>query len=648
MDFGRAINYFAILIGINTYPKQPLQGCIRDVQTIKGLLEDSLEYVNVKLLTSDLAQNPQLWPTHQNVVSAFQEVTSLARPGDLVYIHFSGHGTREPPNRLKAFSNPATGDLALVLLRDASEHEVRYLYGEELAYCLKTMVDKKLLVTIVLDCCFSGSAVRKDDSVRFLPYDSKIAAAYVPIPGKTLGEKATRSVHRDAAMLPSWLVNPNGYTIFAACGPRELAREIRDEQKQKRGVLSYFLSRYLRNLHHLGINQREVYSHLSVSMREYSRNSGRQQTPMLYGSRHLGFLGTREMTRRSAAVSILKVSDGVLQLQAGEAHGVSTEDKFELYSWKSVKDPKPVIAKVTKVGALVSDLEVLEGLPSIVGTGWGAKSLTCHALRKFPVCLAGISPSALDKWKGAMNERLALRLYNGDDLECTPAFYIEKNDDFSHTMRGEAQQQIGIIPPQGHDGDDEKTLNHTINILEHLAKYKLVAELTNRSLPDNGAFRESFNVYLANLTSKEVSVPGHIIEAKDGDIFELVVANKGSDTLHLHLYSMNSFWKIQNLIPGDYIGIPPKASSQGFRTSGTWSTKLKMSVPAEVLNSGRHSCEDILKIFLTIQATSFTMLELPALGKLPEPKKIRDPVEADSRESEDWMALDFRVLTSKD
>ena len=64
-----------------------------------------------------------------------------------MYIHFSGHGTR----------NEETGDLSLVLLGEVSG--IRYLSGRELAALVDKMVKKRLHITLVLDCCFSGGVV---------------------------------------------------------------------------------------------------------------------------------------------------------------------------------------------------------------------------------------------------------------------------------------------------------------------------------------------------------------------------------------------------------------------------------------------------------------------------------------------------------
>ena len=77
-----------------------------------------------------------------------------------------------------------TGDLSLVLLGEVSG--IRYLSGRELAALVDKMVKKRLHITLVLDCCFSGGVVRQesvqesvqDAAIRHIAYDSAVDAMY--------------------------------------------------------------------------------------------------------------------------------------------------------------------------------------------------------------------------------------------------------------------------------------------------------------------------------------------------------------------------------------------------------------------------------------------------------------------------------------
>jgi hypothetical protein len=261
----------ALLIGINFYSERPLQGCVRDVEMIKEYLYSKTTSVQVEMFTatapSDPAlltpiEDPEVWPTYENVTASLEKIISSANPGDFVYIHYSGHGTRIEAS--STFSNKSTGDLALDLLEKKNGNKIRYLRGLELAYFLKNMVIKGLMVTLVLDCCFSGSVLRHDDfsGVRCLDYDPEIDMKHPPNPRKCLSYDSGDPAYRNSSMLPNWLIHPAGYTILTACGPLEIARELKFEDGHRRGALSYFLHRTLSKLGNNEAKHGHIYHHL--------------------------------------------------------------------------------------------------------------------------------------------------------------------------------------------------------------------------------------------------------------------------------------------------------------------------------------------------------------------------------------------------
>lgn len=139
--------------------------------------------------------------------------------GDLVYFYFSGHGTRDPH----------TGALALVLFDQ--QHGARYLHGQFLAFILERMTEKWLFVTLVLDCCFSGSKLRfgniGNTSVRTTKNNPAIDMAYTR-EECSLRSSFGSSPRRDAHPLSQWLLHSN-HSILTACGLHEIAEELETE-----------------------------------------------------------------------------------------------------------------------------------------------------------------------------------------------------------------------------------------------------------------------------------------------------------------------------------------------------------------------------------------------------------------------------------
>ncbi|KAF2819266.1 hypothetical protein CC86DRAFT_307387, partial [Ophiobolus disseminans] len=328
---------YALLIGLNAYPESPLKGCVRDVVEIQKRLEAMSGNISIEIFTASgksdtdciaSTQDSEEWPSYTNVVACLQKITGIAQAGDFVYIHYSGHGTTI--ERLDDDARESVRDLALVLLGVPESGEMQYLRGWEMALLLRDMVNKGLIVTLVLDCCFSGSVVRKDPTVRYLEYDASIDAAY---PSQLLGTVHHHDgpTYRTASLRENWLLNPDGYTTLTACGPNEVAKELTlKDGGERHGALSYFLLRAFAKLGGVGGNQQQIYHHLCARFRDLREKRLHEQTPMFYGNRDLSFFGLGDTRKRSNCIPVVVNADKSIRLEAGIAHGIAVRDVLEL------------------------------------------------------------------------------------------------------------------------------------------------------------------------------------------------------------------------------------------------------------------------------------------------------------------------------
>jgi hypothetical protein len=94
---GNVVTHYALLIGIDAYPELSLDSCVRDFQNITNYLRGVLNSVHIQVLTATKSadsesrsptEEPSLWPTYQNVTSAFEKITVQAIAGDFVYIRY--------------------------------------------------------------------------------------------------------------------------------------------------------------------------------------------------------------------------------------------------------------------------------------------------------------------------------------------------------------------------------------------------------------------------------------------------------------------------------------------------------------------------------------------------------------------------------
>ena len=636
------VAYYAILIGIDTYQEKPLQGSVRDVRNVKQFLEGLPEPVQIHLLTSTKsedpasstpAQNSTAWPTYRNVTSAIEQVTLKANAGDSVYIHFSGHGTRGMPQ--SRFSNHSTGDLALALLDGTPENNVRYLWGPTLAIALKAMVDKGLVVSLVLDCCFSASVYRqKDPAVRFLPFNASIedeVATDLTIDPRDGSTKPTDSATRDVSMLPNWLINPDGYAIITACGPNELAREIEGLDKQIHGALSHLL---LEVMEHTSLQQShgELFHQLCAKFQLFNV----RQHPVFYGNKHQRFFSHPNL--RGGGAQHWAVGDGFsgIHLDAGQAHGICTGDQFLLSPFSSLEiGTVQRRAVVVRAGDLTSDLDIIDNTALIATDrmGWTAKPHTKLLLQRYAVRLAS-NLSLQEEWAQFLEDRSLLVV----DSE-TPqiAFHLSLSSSEEYQIHNKTGQRIMNLPAMH---QNQAGMDQVCDIIQHLANFELVREMKNAS--PSAQFQQSFSVHII---SGEVAFDElDPIEVNHEDRVHLRVENKGNRDLYVFVYYLGSRWQIQNVLRGTYEVVPPLSSDLGF--TGLLKKKIVMKVPAEMVEKGHDYCEDIIKVIVTSRPTSFDMIELPKLGTTRAVAKgLKIEQGRGGKEAEDWMAFDFSVRT---
>jgi hypothetical protein len=125
-------------------------------------------------------------------------------------------------------------------------------------------------------------------------------------------------------------------------------------------------------------------------------------------------------------------------------------------------------------------------------------------------------------------------------------------------------------------------------------------------------------------------------------MFELTFENKSSKELYLHVFSLGSFWQVENVFYGHAV-IPPPKDQDNF--TGKFRKKMRTMVPKEMRAKGLRQCDDILKVLVTSHPTSFDLLELPKIGGLPKKRKDHES-RSEVKGSEEWLAFSFPLRTS--
>ena len=200
----------------------------------------------------------------------------------------------------------------------------------------------------------------------------------------------------------------------------------------------------------------------------------------------------------------------------------------------------------------------------------------------------------------------SLHVHNGDMRPAS--FHVTLNGQKEYESLDEFSRRMNNLPTIT---QDQMNISCMCDVLEHLTKFMLVRDLASNIPLDS--FRESFSVHIISRLG-EIINPGYLVEAEHDEIkFELVVENKENKELYIYIYDMGPFWQIRNLLEGTYECSPPQHISIGF--TGVFKKRIKMRVPQEMRDKGIYQCEDIIKVFVTSQPSSFDLLELPKLGE---------------------------------
>lgn len=614
-------SHWAVLVGINFYGNQVkgLKGAVADVKAMEQYLR-AQDIQQIEVLTSDASPDPKSklpkeapsqWPTFENVTTKLEGIIRLSKPGDFVYIHFSGHGTQMKAASFKQ-SHKETGDLALVLFHE--DYGVRYMRGVELAEQLGKMVAHGLFITVVLDCCFSGSVIRRNNakisSTRAIPYDPAVDLAFHSYHG--LKPDVYRTVHS----VPTWLINPEGYNIFAACSPHEKAQEMRlgPDSTEMRGALSCFLLRTLKASCGMKITTRSLYNHLRLKFFQFWP----RQTPMHFGRAELSFFGTFGRENDTDIFTVLRKGRN-LHLDAGLAHGVCKDDEFAIYPLFSADiDPSRV-----RLPSFYARADVVKELTSTLteNTGQHENSRSETRLQAKRISLSTWKgPVQLDcdndlrgQWMEVAGHKRFLHLLSEDNEDFPPIFYVSLNSKDEYEIRDSSCHSIKLLPKVPRNGTEP--IIKVCNMLEHLSTFKYVAGIEN--LTPCVLFEESFKIQILDELGNRYS-HGEVVPVKPGEVFTLHIENGSATQLFFEIFDMDPLWQITQVLAGggEEFGVitPKKEQDDRPEHTGRQEIPFVAYIPDELKAANEHECEDIFKVFLTSKATSFAALQAPPLA----------------------------------
>ncbi|EPS69363.1 hypothetical protein M569_05402, partial [Genlisea aurea] len=141
----------AVLIGCNYGgTKAELRGCINDVRRMYACLVDLYGFSKDDITVLTDAADSDLQPTGRNIRQAITDLIGSASPGDILFVHYSGHGTRLPA---ETGEDDDTGYDECIVPTDMN------LITDDDFRGFVNQVPEGCQITIVSDSCHSGGLI---------------------------------------------------------------------------------------------------------------------------------------------------------------------------------------------------------------------------------------------------------------------------------------------------------------------------------------------------------------------------------------------------------------------------------------------------------------------------------------------------------
>jgi hypothetical protein len=169
----------AVLIGINRYriPGADLRGCVNDVKNMQSVLTRSYGFKgdDITVLTDFAA-------TKKGIESAIRKLVQGGRKGDVLLVHFSGHGSNVPDD---------DGDEADDRDEILCPTDLDWKNPMRDDWLRKTFDSMRagVSLTVITDCCHSGTITR-----AVQPPDAPSIERYLPSPWDLVAVESGRSL----------------------------------------------------------------------------------------------------------------------------------------------------------------------------------------------------------------------------------------------------------------------------------------------------------------------------------------------------------------------------------------------------------------------------------------------------------------------
>jgi pimeloyl-ACP methyl ester carboxylesterase len=605
--------------------------------------------------------------TRQAIIDNFRQHLCQANSNDVALFYYSGHGSREPappefwhlqPNRLNetlvCYESrlPGGWDLA----------------DKELAKLISEVAQKNPHMTLIFDCCHSGSGTRdpfQETAVREYATDERSR----PLDSFIFSPEEIQNLISSDKQTSGWNLPRGQHILFASCQDSETAKEYRADGEH-RGAFCYFLTQTLQQTQG-NLTYRDLFKRTNALV----RSKIKQQSPQLEAidTRDLDqlFLGGAISDRHPYyTVSYHKQYGWVID--GGAVHGVPRRDGSEtmhlaLFSIETQGQD------LRRLSNKIGEAQVTEVLPQLSQvtisnvTNLDQEQTFKAVITSLPLPPKGVRfagdaegvqflQQALQNIRD--NNQPSLYVREVSDSEKAEFKVLASNGEYIITRPADGLPIVNQI--QGYTKDSAIKV---IQRLEHITRWTNLSELSS---PANSRIRPDailMEIYQGDKVLSDGEIRLNYYQDDSGKwnkpAFKVKLKNTSDETLYCALLDLTEQFAINaGFFEAGYVKLEPNQEAWALGKKS-----IRASVPQELWEQGIIEYQDILKLIVCTAEFDATLLEqdkldLPrqkythrgsrtsTLNRLMSRLQQRDLIADDEAEEyDDWVASQVVIKT---